>query len=81
MPQRKGITTSSPSSKRVEWPNDGTAKSKCECGHSGDGSGSQHAESEFGTRGHGPCMMGDCKCTKFVWDGWLPGRKPRRRDA
>lgn len=44
------------------------AKSKCTCGHLGDGIGSEH----FNTMqpGHGMCVARNCDCTKFSWNGW-----------
>lgn len=46
----------------------GGGKSKCECGHTGDGAGSQHD----GHLGHGSCRM--CPCHKFTWAGEIvPG--------
>lgn len=45
-------------------------KSKCGCGHTGDGSGSQHEDTFQG--GHGKCKM--CECPKFSWAGEItPG--------
>ncbi len=46
-------------------------KSVCECGHTGDGAGSQHEGGEhpywFLAEGHGPCNVEGCKCVQFTW--------------
>jgi hypothetical protein len=42
------------------------AKSRCACGHTGDGEHSQHA----GANGHGHCER--CECSSFTWAGFLP---------
>lgn len=55
-------------------------KSKCYCGHTGDGPGSQH-DDEI-TPGHGKCK--ECACTQFSWKGYtdayrewrISGRQP-----
>lgn len=47
------------------------AKSTCSCGHTGDGTGSDHA----GLIGHGPCNVEGCDCKQFTWIDWLPGFK------
>lgn len=44
------------------------ARSECTCGHTGDGTGSQHA----GAIGHGPCMWPGCRCERFTWKRFLP---------
>lgn len=43
-------------------------KSICLCGHTGDGPGSQHANTL--AEGHGPCMVNKCTCLKFTWARW-----------
>jgi len=45
------------------------AKSICECGHSGDGSGSAHGDRILGL-GHGRCLVPGCSCTQFTWKGF-----------
>jgi len=59
-------------------------KSKCSCGHTGDGGGSQHEDTV--QAGHGKCRM--CNCQKFTWVEFLPGaveeikkNKPGVKDA
>jgi hypothetical protein len=43
-------------------------KSICKCGHTGDGSNSEHTEGEQGVApGHGHCLVNRCKCSKFTW--------------
>lgn len=48
-------------------------KSRCKCGHTGDGGNSQHG----GLLGHGSCNGPTaktgvpCPCTKFSWHVWL----------
>ena len=45
-------------------------KSKCRCGHTGDGANSCHANNiEYG---HGRCLHPDCDCGQFTWAGWTP---------
>jgi len=47
------------------------AKSLCECGHTGDGPGSDHGETWFALAdGHGPCQVPGCACSQFTWVGW-----------
>jgi len=45
-------------------------KSKCACGHTGDGGNSQHDNALF-ELGHGACKVPGCKCKRFTWAGWL----------
>lgn len=44
--------------------------SVCTCGHTGDGSGSEHGV-RFG-EGHGSCSVSDCGCVQFSWVDWTP---------
>ena len=44
-------------------------KSLCTCGHLGDSNVSPHA----GLQGHGPCMVFNCECRQFSWDGYTQG--------
>jgi hypothetical protein len=41
-------------------------KSKCTCGHMGDGTHSSHC----GIMGHGACTIYGCPCKQFTWDSW-----------
>jgi hypothetical protein len=44
-------------------------KSRCRCGHTGDGPGSQHDGGVVA--GHGSCL--ECAaCVKFTWAQWTP---------
>jgi hypothetical protein len=43
-------------------------KSRCRCGHSGDGTNSAH----LGLFGHGRCDIAGCDCSKFSWAAYLP---------
>jgi hypothetical protein len=54
--------------KEHPWPG---PRSFCECGHTGDGPNSQHADSVHGARGHGKCLYRDCPCGKFTWDRFI----------
>lgn len=45
-------------------------KSVCTCRHTGDGPGSKHKATEFGTAGHGACTVKGCGCRKFSWSDW-----------
>lgn len=51
-------------------------RSKCTCGHTGDGPCSEHATRiENGTvldTGHGSCMVEGCDCQQFTWAEFLP---------
>ena len=40
----------------------------CECGHTGDGSGSEHGNSPLNGRGVGACFL--CRCQKYVQMRW-----------
>ena len=42
--------------------------SRCICGHTGDGSDSDHD----GIIGHGACTVVGCGCRKFTWKEFLP---------
>ena len=46
-------------------------KGICTCGHTGDGSGSQHAESKKGLPGMGACTVDGCRCSEFQFKRWL----------
>lgn len=57
-------------------------KSKCECGHTGDGPESQHL-GIAPRAGHGACTVDGCGCERFRWAGWLnghPAKKPGKRE-
>jgi hypothetical protein len=43
-------------------------KSKCRCGHTGDGANGQHEHSI--QYGHGACKEPGCDCGQFRWAGW-----------
>jgi hypothetical protein len=43
-------------------------KSKCRCGHTGDGANSCHANAV--QYGHGRCLHPGCDCGQFTWGGW-----------
>ncbi len=43
------------------------ARSRCTCGHTGDGPHSQHFDTPF-AKGHGECRL--CDCQKFTWKNW-----------
>jgi hypothetical protein len=43
------------------------ARSRCYCGHTGDGNPSQH----YGLVGHGPCSLPGCECKKFTWKEFI----------
>ena len=47
-----------------------TFKSICTCGHTGDGTGSEHRSLAEAGDGHGACRHGDCGCTQFSWRRW-----------
>lgn len=49
-------------------------KSKCRCGHTGDGGNSQHGNDLF-SLGHGRCHHPGCVCKRFTWSNWLPAAK------
>ena len=49
-------------------------RSRCTCGHTGDGPHSQH----YGIIGHGACAVKDCECTKFTWSEFLADPKSER---
>jgi len=51
-------------------------KSICTCGHTGDGTISQHHSSPFAP-GHDECKVKDCVCVKFTWKGWTKEYKER----
>lgn len=54
-------------------PHKNGGKSECTCGHTGDGSGSQHYDT--GQPGHGKCRL--CKCPQFTWARGIAGyRRP-----
>lgn len=54
----------------IQWTG---PKSRCECGHLGDGPNGQHMNSlESGAPGHGPCVVEECECMKFTWADFLP---------
>jgi hypothetical protein len=42
-------------------------KSRCYCGHTGDGHLGDHA----GWNGHGQCLAIGCDCVQFTWKCWL----------
>lgn len=47
-------------------------KSRCTCGHTGDGPMSQHKDGAPGIiEGHGYCFVNGCGCPKFTWKEWL----------
>lgn len=41
-------------------------KSRCYCGHLGDGPDSHHG----GINGHGRCLVSGCGCIQFTWEKW-----------
>ena len=41
-------------------------RSVCICGHTGDGSDSDHMD--LLSKGHGPCR--ECDCQRFTWAGF-----------
>jgi len=43
-------------------------KSKCTCGHLGDGAPSDHLDHL--QAGHGPCTVQGCECQQFSWAAW-----------
>jgi hypothetical protein len=43
-------------------------KSICQCGHTGDGEGSQHSSSGVWSAGHGACVVPGCSCLRFRWE-------------
>jgi hypothetical protein len=45
-------------------------KSVCTCGHTGDGTGSEHFNEEQHGNGHGACRI--CGCQQFTWRRWTP---------
>lgn len=48
-------------------------RSKCSCGHTGDGPNSQHASLRVGglyELGAGECMVKGCPCNRFTWVSW-----------
>lgn len=49
-------------------------KSWCECGHTGDGPGSQHEQRW--SEGHGPCKVEGCPCRQFTWASWIVRPEP-----
>ena len=49
-------------------------KSYCQCGHSGDGPGSNHTDTHL-VKGHGECMVPGCGCKKFTWVDFYPHYK------
>ena len=48
-----------------------TAKSVCQCGHSGDGLKSEHGDRPY-SNGHGACKVPGCNCDQFTWLAWTP---------
>lgn len=51
-------------------------KSRCTCGHSGDGPDSEHRTTDpthcVQFEGKGACTVAGCKCKQFTWISWLP---------
>ncbi len=50
-------------------------RSMCTCGHAGDGSGVDKADTfnaHSGVIGHGACTVSGCACVKFTWAASLP---------
>ena len=47
-----------------------SAKSICTCGHTGDGTGSQHRDLAVAGDGHGGCKSCGDRCTQFSWRRW-----------
>jgi len=46
--------------------------SMCTCGHTGDGSSSQHHD-RLASNGHGACKeCGEAGCPMFTWDHFTP---------
>lgn len=45
-------------------------RSRCTCGHVGDGPESNHRDGF--QAGHGACIIEGCDCRKFTWDHFLP---------
>ena len=50
-------------------------RSRCTCGHVGDGPNSQH----LGLMGHGACSVKGCDCQKFTWSEFLGVENKRQR--
>ena len=48
----------------------GKAKSRCYCGHTGEGRNSQHGD--FYADGQGDCRVNGCACARFKWKEWMP---------
>lgn len=46
------------------------AKSLCSCGHTGEGTTSDHRDGF--APGYGPCKVKGCSCTKFSWVSFTP---------
>jgi hypothetical protein len=47
-------------------------KSVCQCGHTGDGAASEHADTALAVlgmqvKGHGRCLVPGCACERFTW--------------
>jgi len=47
-----------------------TFKSICTCGHTGDGTGSEHTDLAVSGDGHGCCKLAGCSCSQFSWRRW-----------
>jgi len=54
-------------------------KSRCTCGHTGDGAHSEHAATV--ADGHGRCLVPGCACAKFSWYAYLPQFEAALRGA
>lgn len=57
-------------------------RSRCRCGHTGDGPNSEHfgTDTSFGplNNGHGVCKIQGCRCIQFTWACFLePRHLPR----
>lgn len=53
-----------------------TARSVCVCGHTGDGTDSEHET--IAAPGHGKCTQ--CACDKFTWLGFMPAEGEEDED-
>lgn len=60
-------------------PGNAAPRSRCICGHTGDGAHSEHSDFITTQRapGHGHCTVDGCMCFQFSWRNFLADEKAR----